>query len=374
MNWADIVREFHHDDVVAWADVVDNEEGRTWADIVREACHSETSETTSDSATHTSDAIPGDPVGIRAIQSILMSATQMSLSHFHTAGMDTVSNKLRLVPSAADAMNSVYTVRNTSMTFESSDDVYELRRQIVGADLGSFVSTVGSSLTGLPDRENVWYEAMGKEMFEGILLRMYVDYDKLLDHGLTLEDLARECFGNDVVTNVSPDFMGMLDIEVPDDYLSQWLGKMSAKVCGTFNIRSCEKISDTVITKGTDVLAVSRVPNVNKKTITSNNVAEVEANYGIEAAAFVLEQLTGSHIVSDFMARTGKVLSFMKNSVEVQNKGLLTSMGFERPKEDIKRRIMARAATTEHGTSVYESIITGTDPACSFQLIQESLI
>jgi hypothetical protein len=26
------------------------------------------------------------PVGIRAIQSILMSATQMNLSHFHTAG------------------------------------------------------------------------------------------------------------------------------------------------------------------------------------------------------------------------------------------------------------------------------------------------
>ena len=70
-SWADIVRGSGAGK--AWADIVDEDDRST--DIVEQS---------------SSDAgiSYGDPVGIRAIQSILMSATQMNLSHFHTAGMD----------------------------------------------------------------------------------------------------------------------------------------------------------------------------------------------------------------------------------------------------------------------------------------------
>ena len=357
LSWADIVQQFSHEEGRAWADDDDSDEPRTaagrinvdetWADIVEDDEETRTyaavvgrddeafvQDYAVDEAFVQDYAVPGDPVGIRAIQSILMSATQMSLSHFHTAGMDTVATNQ---PSAAEAMNSIYT--NTGMTFQSTDDVYAIRKQIVGARLSSFVTTVGGNFTVLPDHENVWYEVLGRPMYEGNVLRIYIDYNKMRNHGLTLSDLACQTFGNDIAYNVSPDFMGMIDVEVPNAHLSQWLSRMNNQVCGTRKIRSCNKVENRVTTRGTDVLAVSRVHGVNKRTVTSNDVSEVEKYFGVEAAAAVLSELTGSHVVSDFMTRTGQVLSFLKNSAEVRSKGLLTSMGFERPKEDIKKMI-----------------------------------
>ena len=335
---------------------------RSWAAVVGRPADvvvsSSSADVSSSSVDVSSDDVRfGDPVGLHAVQSILMSATQKSLSHFHTAGMKTTVSA-RLTPTPAEAMNAEYS-NNTSMTFQSSDDVYDLRKQLVGAKISSFMINVGSSLTGLDDRENVWYEAAGTKMYDGTVLRIYVDYNKMRDHGLTLESMAHAAFGSG--TNTSPDFMGIIDVNVPDDYISQWLAKTDNLVCGTLRIRSCDKMIDdvTVITEGTDILAVSRIRNV--KNITSNNVLEVESHFGIEAAAAVLETLTGSHVVSDFMARTGKILSFVKSSVEVRQKGMLTSMGFEKPKEDIKKK----CAPT---TSVYESIMTGVDPTEMFTI------
>ena len=204
-------------------------------------------------------------------------------------------------------------------------------------------------------------------MSDGTVIRFYIDYIKMMNHGLTLADLAKESFGDDVVTNVSPDFMGMIDVEVPNEHLSQWLSRMGHRVCGTPNVKSCDRLDDTkAVTVGTDVMAVSRIDSVRGSTITSNNAAEVEHRYGIEAAAGIMRELTGSAVVSDFMTRTGRLLPFTKNSAEVRNKGLLSSMGFERPKEDIKKAISGRA---DFGTtSVYESIITGSSPASIFDV------
>ena len=409
ISWADIVQQYHHDDRRAWADIVDDDENGpeaavvvSWAAVVDSRAAAViapahvvvSSSSEADVVVSSSVVVPswaavvgkpadvvvavddvssssavdddddvrfGDPVGLHAVQSILMSATQKSLSHFHTAGMKTTVSA-RLTPTPAEAMNAEYS-NNTSMTFQSSDDVYDLRKQLVGAKISSFMINVGSSLTGLDDRENVWYEAAGTKMYDGTVLRIYVDYNKMRDHGLTLESIAHAAFGSG--TNTSPDFMGIIDVNVPDDYISQWLAKTDNLVCGTLRIRSCDKMIDDVITEGTDILAVSRIRNV--KNITSNNVLEVESHFGIEAAAAVLETLTGSHVVSDFMARTGKILSFVKSSVEVRQKGMLTSMGFEKPKEDIKKK----CAPT---TSVYESIMTGVDPTEMFTICVASYV
>lgn len=348
-SWADIVRGYGAGK--AWADIVDEDDGES-------------------QSTENSGCGYGDPVGIRAIQSILMSATQMNLSHFHTAGMDGADIRSKIgcsasAPTAAEAMNASYA--NVSMTFESDEDVRSLRKHLVGANLKSFLVTVGGSFTVLPDHENVWYDTRGRQMSDGTVIRFYIDYIKMMNHGLTLADLAKESFGDDVVTNVSPDFMGMIDVEVPNEHLSQWLSRMGRRVCGTPNVKSCDRLDDTkAVTVGTDVMAVSRIDSVRGSTITSNNAAEVEHRYGIEAAAGIMRELTGSAVVSDFMTRTGRLLPFTKNSAEVRNKGLLSSMGFERPKEDIKKAISGRA---DFGTtSVYESIITGSSPASIFDV------
>ena len=49
------------------------------------------------------NVLPSPSAGLRT------SATQMNLSHFHTAGMDTAGAASNVMPSAAEAMDSVYT-------------------------------------------------------------------------------------------------------------------------------------------------------------------------------------------------------------------------------------------------------------------------
>lgn len=358
-------------------------EGLSWAEIVDDdlSYHNPFSDPDFDSdkqltsddeeetaiSTDCDGAEAGDPVGIREVQSILMSATQTNLSHFHTAGMGTASTGMER-PSAVDAMDSVYTPRNTSMTFLSSANIMDIRKCIVGANLRSFVITIGSSFTLLPERENVWYEVLDVRMPDNIL-RFYIDYKRMRDHGLTLEMLAQEALGSDCEWRVSPDFMGMIDIPVTDMHMSSWLSRMECNVCGTPTVLSCDIVGPRVVTRGTNMLAVSRVPNVDKRTIVSNNVTEVERALGIEAAAGELSKLVGI-TVSDFMTRTGTVLPFNKRSKEVQAKGLLTSMGFERPKDDI-----INALLDDRGTSrpqVYESIMAGIDPFPGFTVVQHN--
>ena len=353
--------------------------------------------------------VPGDPIGIRSIQSIMMSATQMNLSHFHTAGMSSSIGHVR-VPSAAEAMNSIYTKNNTSMKFtmhkscmstcklsETFEQLRYLRKELVGASLGHFIRRIGSSITGLDDRENIWYSALPSNtpspssgsVSTEVWLRFYIDYNKMHNHGLTLEGLAQEVFGNDCQWNVSPDFMGMIDISFhPDTYISQWLSRAKNRVCGTSYVLSCNSDEDntqkdtpcpsTFFTRGTNVLAACRVPGIDKTTLTLNNVISVEKNFGIEAAAHILAELTGNdsdtrvRVISDFMARTGTVLPFSKHSSEVSSKGLLTSMGFERPKDDIQKEIkraMKSRSAELHVESVYEHIITGKDPPLGFRIL-----
>ena len=393
MSWADIVElgDDNSDDIhIPWLDESSSGTGsdaeehavddpRTWAQVV-----------TGDDGVPlpplgTSGAVErtapveeaGDPIGIRAVQCILMSATQTNLSHFHTAGMGTTDTAVGATPSAAEAMDSTYTAANTGMRFRSSASIRDVRRCIVGASLGSFVITVGSSLTLLQEHENIWYEVLGVPMPDSIL-RLYIDCHKMWDHGMTLKALALEAFGNDCSWRVSPDFMGMIDIEVSDIQMSYWLSRIERCVCGTPKILSCNVSAQvlegeyTVVTRGTDVLAVCRAPGVDRGTVVSNNIAEVEKMFGIEAAACMLSRLVGSCVVSDFMARTGTVLSVDKRSTEVKAKGLLTCMGFERPKDDIKDAIVSSADTDKGGRlQVYESIMTGMDPFPGFDVLTD---
>jgi len=351
---------------------------------------------TANNYTNTNDIYKfiGNRVGLQSVQSVMMSATQNNLSHFHTAGMVNMQYSVH-APSSAEAMDFVYTNKNTGMKFMSNSlSERELRKYLVGANLSSFVLTVGSSLTDLPERENIWYEALGKEIDEGIVLRIYIDYNKMYDHGLTLYDLAHESFGDDCVWHVSPDFMGMIDVIVGDTLMSQWLSRMKTKVCGKFSILSCNRTlsnvnSNNFATTGTDMLAVCRIPGVDKRTVEMNNVLQVERHLGIEAAAKVLYNLIGNSeqnipnngkIISDFMARTGNILPFSKRSSEIRYKGVLTSMGFERPKDDIKREIHAHAneskqknstpfASKSKSKSVYEYIMNGKDIPVGFDII-----
>ena len=313
-----------------------------------------------------------DPIGIRETQSLLRTVTQRSLSHFHTAGMTNTSISNRQVPSIADGMESRYTSKNTSMTFHTSLETKELKKAIVGKDMLWFVRMVRGNLIELPDEENLWYEVNDQSnMFsddnnpDEVIIRFYIDYLKLIEYDLTLKALAVSCFGNAPVT-VSPDFLGMIDLKVEDGYVLRWLEQMGNTVCGTPAIVSAQIDDHVAVTGGSSILAVSRVNRVDKKTLQSNHVADVEKHLGIEAAANALYHIIDNNIVSDFMTRTGRVLPFSKYSKEINRRGILISAGLERPRNDIRAAIISKK--WDASSSVYADIMVGKSPGQLFKI------
>ena len=145
----------------------------------------------------------------------------------------------------------------------------------------------------------------------------------MYNHGLTLEDLAQEIFGNDCSWNVSPDFMGMIDISVPgyphitmvvQDKDTEFVVRLtffhaiyldnlihdtfsdsdgiSPRTSAAFLENCLSRVSEygTFFTRGTNVLAACKTPGINKSTIELNNVISVEKHFGIEAAAKILAE------------------------------------------------------------------------------------
>lgn len=350
---------------ISWADQVEYEESYvSYSDIVKGYSKDKQKK---EEETNVQTEEYGAPIGIRAIQSILMSATQTSLSHFHTAGMEDKSSGQ---PSVADILNLVYKSNNTSMTFTTDLDIRKIRKKTVYKSLEYFVLMVRTSFTGLPDHENIWYEVLGKQMSDKNILRLYINYTKMKRFDLTLNEIGHICF-KDFKWVTSPDFMGIIDIEFSGSYISSILNRMKLQVCGTKEITTCEYISPVnICTAGSNILAISKLlDNEHKINLISNNIIDVETRFGIEAANYMLSKLIGSRIVSDFMTRTGKTVPFSKNSVEVIRKGLFTSMGFERPKDDIKRLVNSDTNTLHKFHSIYNSIITGDDPDTCFKIL-----
>lgn len=106
---------------------------------------------------------------------------------------------------------------------------------------------------------------------------------------------------------------------------------------------------------------ISRLPNVDKLTIRSNHVLDVQKHLGIEAPANALRKIIDYDVIYDFMTRTGTVLPFQNGSPEVFKKGALTAMAFERPRTHIRNFL--RSSTWDEHPSVYADIIVGNNPS-----------
>jgi hypothetical protein len=141
---------------------------------------------------------------------------------------------------------------------------------------------------------------------------------------------------------------------------------MGNTVCGTPAIVSAQIEDHVAVTGGSSILAVSRVDRVDKKTLESNHVADVEKNLGIEAAAYALDHIIDNNIVSDFMTRTGRVLPFSKYSKEINRRGILISAGLERPRNDIRAAIISK--NWDAHSSVYADIMVGKTPGQLFKI------
>ena len=338
----------------------------------------------------------GEPVGIRTAQSILRKATQSSLSHFHVAGME--KNYQQNSPTIADAMDSKYSSTNTSVSFsikigncEPKNETLKflgpsynfyakilgrINRHLVGKKLRWFVTMIRSNITELPEYENIWYESSKQEMFSNTntILRFYIDYKKLVKFDLTLKDIAETVF-YDTPWHASPDWMGMIDLDLGKNNTTLVISKIDTFLCGNpcisavhadINTDEHNNITVKAVTAGSDIVSVSQLPNIEKLTIRSNHVLDVHKTFGIEAAATALREIIGSDVISDFMTRTGVVLPFYNSSPEVFKKGALTAMAFERPRTHIQKFL--KSSSWDNHSSIYADIMVGNNPEQDFSI------
>jgi DNA-directed RNA polymerase subunit A" len=315
---------------------------------------------------------PGDQIGIRLAHHALAKATQSSLSAFHNAGLgsDVVT---RMSPSLQQIMDGAIYQSNTSMIIRMGSEKAMTQRNIryyVDSITNSFVD---KSL----EIEDFWYD-IGREfgmipLYEkgprSVVFRFYMNYIRMAKDHVTLQYLCDKAFGS-YVTCHSPDFMGIVDVHLGDDtHMSGVMEVLDTNV-GVDGILECHAVGSdgTFVTVGSNLAHVLSIPDVDVTETISNNVYDVEKNLGVDAAREVLyeeilskaENAETAAMLADFMTYRGYVSSFKKDNPVLKDRGFLSSIAFERPKNDIKNAI--RNKLVDHTESVYSQIITGTLP------------
>jgi hypothetical protein len=112
---------------------------------------------------------------------------------------------------------------------------------------------------------------------------------------------------------------------------------------------------------GSNMVEMMKMKNIDRVNVISNNIEQVEKTLGIEAARkVILEELGERPIIADFMTHSGKVYPFSKNNPNLMDKGILTSMTFERFKRDMER--LYREPGIDNLNSIYSQSMVGLVP------------
>ena len=329
---------------------------------------------------------PGEQVGIRLAHHALSEATQSSLSAFHNAGLGSGTTS-RMSPSLQQIMDGVITNSNTSMIIKTND---RTKNAIPYRTLRYYVSDVTNSIVDVSlNGKDFWY-IIGNKL--GIypnrngsaIFRFHVNYHKLVRDSVTLKYLADNIF-KEYITFCSPDFISIIDVHLENDAQISGMMELLDRTIGVSGISECNPVDKTTfITVGSNLSEILNMYGVDNAETASNNVYDVEKNFGIDAAREVLydeilakvDNVHTAALIADFMTCKGYVSAFKKDNPMLKQRGFLSSIAFERPKTDIKNVI--RNKVTDNTQSVYSQIITGQLPDIGsgsrlFSLIEDEL-
>jgi DNA-directed RNA polymerase subunit A" len=313
---------------------------------------------------------PGEQVGIRLAHHALSEATQSSLSAFHNAGLGSGIIS-RMSPSLQQIMDGVINNSNTSMVIKTND---ETKDAISYRALRYYVNDITNSIVDISlNGKDFWY-IIGKKM--GIhpnrsgstIFRFHINYHKLVNDSITLKYLADNIF-KEYTTFCSPNFISLIDVHLENDAQISGMMELLERTIGVNGISECNPIDKTTfITTGSNLGQILNMYGVDNAETVSNNVYDVEKNFGIDAAREILydeilakvDNVHTAALIADFMTCKGYVAAFKKDNPMLKQRGFLSSIAFERPKTDIKNVI--RNKVIDNTQSVYSQIITGQLP------------
>lgn len=316
---------------------------------------------------------PGEPVGTVAAQSIGEPGTQMTLRTFHYAGVREMSVVLGL-PRLIELVDARKNPETPLMILELEEEYkYDLEkarktaRAIEYTTLGDVVSRVQITK-------------------EGIII--HFDPDILDDKGLSVEDII-------TVLKKSRASSSRVELLEGDEYAikvrvrTQDLTRiykirdrlMRIKLKGIRGIKKAiirEEVEEetgrkkyVIVTEGTNLKEVIKVPGVDPRKVYTNSVYEVETVLGIEAARETLRReilntlreqgldVDVRHIMLlvDAMTKTGTVRQIGRHGIVGEKPSVLARATFE---VTVKNLVSAAATgETDYLRGVSENVIVG---------------
>ncbi|KAL8937072.1 MAG: hypothetical protein Q9216_004606 [Gyalolechia sp. 2 TL-2023] len=352
---------------------------------------------------------PGEMVGVLAAQSIGEPATQMTLNTFHFAGVASKNVTLG-VPRLKEILNVAKDIKTPTMTvyttFETTNDkaidqenTNTVRRAVEHTTLRSVTET--TELYYDPDIQSTIIEA-DRDMVDSYfilpeldsedqyrqsrwLLRIILGRRRLLDKGLTVQDVAskiKENYHNDLAVIFSDDnaeeqvirirlmreHIKGDDDEEDGDVEENWLKRLEAHILDTLTLRGVPGIKKAFITtkdkvvyerdgsmknkkdaewtldtEGTALAQVLAVDGVDTRRTYSNSFLEVFEVFGIEATrSALMRELTavlafdGSYVnhrhlalLVDVMTARGHLMAITRHGINRSDTGALMRCSFE---------------------------------------------
>ncbi|KAG0201754.1 DNA-directed RNA polymerase subunit A'' [Mortierella sp. GBA30] len=272
-------------------------------------------------------------------------------------------------------MDGIINQSNTSMVIKINE---KMTNTIPHRPLRYYVDNITNSIVNPSlNGKDFWY-TIGRRLGvipeylqdgKSTIFRFHVNYSKLSNDYITLKQLVDGIFGGYNVFR-SPDFISIIDVHLENDAQIPGMMELLEKKIGINGISGCRFIEGELafVTTGSNLGEILNMCGVDNIETVSNNVYDVEKNFGVDAAREVLyseilakvDNVHTAALIADFMTCKGYVAPFKKDNPMLKARGFLSSIAFERPKNDIKG--VVRNGIVDNTKSVYSQVITGRLP------------
>jgi DNA-directed RNA polymerase II subunit RPB1 len=366
---------------------------------------------------------PSEMVGIVAAQSIAEPLTQMVLNTFHSTGVGSATKRLSGVPRIKELIAGTKNPRTPGMTVylnenisRSRDSAIALRDKLQTTAIGDIVLSTSllfdvsnfTTSTQEDARISALYKAFSIEEDEHAspwMLRMVLNRQKMLESRVHMHDVHRVLTQSMRVSSVhSDDGSKELVIRLrPPATSTDMMSELSAledavmalTVSGISDIKKAVEQSDemshdynvetkvwdsrkdeyVIVTQGSNLAEVLSLDAVDPTRTTTNDIMQINAVLGIEAArTALLEELhegySGESYVNyrhvallvDFMVQSGTLMPIDRHGINRGDIGPLAKCSFEQPVDNLVRAAVFRETDKVHGVSA--SIMLGQVARC----------
>ncbi len=312
---------------------------------------------------------PGEPVGTVAAQSIGEPSTQMTLRTFHYAGVREFNVTLGLprLIEIVDARKKPSTPIMWIYLDEEHKYDEEKAKEVARRIEMTTIENVAVEIDATP--------------YEGAVIRL--DPVMLADKGITVDDvinvLKKLKIGKNVYKDPEEEYTVRVELKQEKiDYTK--IEKIKSKIASA-TIKGIKGIKKIIIQKqgdeyvlvaeGSNLSGVLKVPGVDYRRVYTNNIAEIEAMLGIEAARqAIIKEIKGvldeqgldvdiRHIMllADIMTWTGRVRQVGRMGISGEKASVLARAAFEMTVP--KLADAAASGETDPLVGVTENVIIG---------------